>query len=211
MSGTSPGAERASELPPTAWAVLGMLSFGRDLSGYDLKKWADNSLRFFYWSPASSQIYAELRRLEERGFVTSKVAAQDDLRNKRLFTITTLGRDAISDWVQHSPVEPPVLKHSVALRAWLGHLADPDRLRAVVGEHRDNSAELARQADGAATTAAKTPGWEYPALVTRWSQRYFEAEQRLAEEMLADLDELARGCVPGCVGPGDRCLDENQR
>ena len=52
-------------LPATAWAVLGELSFGRELSGYDIKKWADASLRFFYWSPAISQIYRELRRLED--------------------------------------------------------------------------------------------------------------------------------------------------
>lgn len=168
-----------------------MLSFGRELSGYDLKKWADNSLRFFYWSPASSQIYAELRRLERLGLVTSRVAAQDDLRNKRLFAITPTGREAISHWVQHSTVEPTVLKHSVALRVWLGHLADPAHLRVVVTEHRDNAARLAEEAGRAASDAAGSADWEYPALVNRWSQRYFESEQRLAEEMLADLDRLA--------------------
>ncbi|MFI8792971.1 hypothetical protein [Streptomyces sp. NPDC055105] len=54
----------ADDLPPTAWAVLGLLSFPGERTGYELKKWADASLRFFYWSPAISQIYAELRRLE---------------------------------------------------------------------------------------------------------------------------------------------------
>ena len=39
---STPGeAEESVDLPATAWAVLGMLSFGRELSGYDLKKWAD--------------------------------------------------------------------------------------------------------------------------------------------------------------------------
>ena len=55
----------------TAYALLGLLSFDRELSGYDLKKWADSSLRFFYWSPATSQIYVELKRLEKLGFVTA--------------------------------------------------------------------------------------------------------------------------------------------
>ncbi|MCU1368516.1 MAG: transcriptional regulator, PadR-like family [Ilumatobacteraceae bacterium] len=188
---TAAEAPPPAELPPTAWAVLGLLSFERELSGYDLKKWADNSLRFFYWSPAASQIYAELKRLERLGFVTSRIAAQDDLRNKRLFAITPAGLVAIRGWVQHAPVEPPMLKHGVALRAWLGHLADPARLREMVAEHRDNSAALAEEASNAAASAAITKGWEYPALVSRWSQRYFEAEQRLAAEMLNDLDELA--------------------
>ena len=72
-----------AELPLTAWAVLGMLSFGRELSGYDLKKWADSSLRFFYWSPASSQIYAELRRLERVGYVESRIAGAKRLERRR--------------------------------------------------------------------------------------------------------------------------------
>ena len=180
----------AADLPATAWAVLGMLSFGRELSGYDLKKWADSSLRFFYWSPASSQIYAELRRLEKVGYVTSRVAAQDDLRNKRLFTITAAGTAAITDWVHNAPVDPPVLKHGVALRTWLGHLADPAQLREVVTEHRDNAARLAEQAAAAADSATGVDEWEFPALVNRWSQRYYESERRLADEMLEDLDRL---------------------
>jgi len=184
--------ESSVELPATAWAVLGLLSFGRELSGYDLKKWADSSLRFFYWSPAASQVYGELRRLEKLGLVTSRVAAQDDLRNKRLFRITDTGAAAIGDWVQHAPVEPTMLKHSVALRVWLGHLADPAHLRDVVEEHRDNAARLAEEAAQASASAAAAADehWEFPALVTRWSQRYYESERRLADEMLADLDAL---------------------
>ncbi|MCP3818723.1 hypothetical protein NLX86_11540 [Streptomyces sp. A3M-1-3] len=52
--------------------MLGLLSFPGARTGYELKKWADASLRFFYWSPAISQIYAELRRLETLGYATSR-------------------------------------------------------------------------------------------------------------------------------------------
>jgi len=44
-------------VPATGYAVLGLLSFGEALSGYDLKQWADHSLRYFFWSPAQSAIY----------------------------------------------------------------------------------------------------------------------------------------------------------
>ena len=37
-------------LPATGYAVLGLLSFGKALSGYELKRWADHSLRYFFWS-----------------------------------------------------------------------------------------------------------------------------------------------------------------
>ena len=177
-------------LPATAWAVLGLLSFGRDLTGYDLKKWADSSLRFFYWSPAISQIYGELRRLESLGYVESWAAPQDELRNKRLYRITPLGRDALTNWVRDSPVEPPVLKHGVALRVWLGHLADPGALRGIVAAHREYAAEMLAEVSAARRTAEQNAEWTYPELVERWGERYWAAERDLADAMLRDLEEL---------------------
>jgi hypothetical protein len=32
----------------TSWALLGMLSYEHELSGYDIRKWIDWSLRFYY-------------------------------------------------------------------------------------------------------------------------------------------------------------------
>src|SRR5260370_40166839 len=81
------------DLPPTAWAVLGLLSFDRELSGYDLRKWANASLRFFYGSPAMSQIYRELRRLEGGGDAASPPAAEG-ARRKGPYRITPAGRAA---------------------------------------------------------------------------------------------------------------------
>jgi DNA-binding PadR family transcriptional regulator len=178
-------------LPATAWAVLGLLSFGRDLTGYDLKKWADASLKFFYWSPAISQIYGELRRLESLGYVESWAAPQDELRNKRLYRITPLGRDALTSWVRDSPVEPPVLKHGVALRVWLGHLADPASLREVVEAHREYASGMLAEVTEARRVAELEPDWVYPELVERWGVRYWTAERDLADAMLRDLAELS--------------------
>ena len=122
---------RMQQLATTGYAILGVLSFNRELSGYDVKKWADASLRFFYWSPALSQVYTELGRLERRGLVSSRTVPRDEVRDKRVFRITDLGREQLARWVDEAPVEVPVLKHSVVLRAWLGHLAQPEQLRAM--------------------------------------------------------------------------------
>jgi len=183
--------DASTALPATAWAVLGLLSFGRDLSGYDCKKWADASLAHFYWSPAISQIYRELRRLEAIGYVECLPAVHDEPRNRRLYRITEPGRQALADWVQHSPVERPVLKHGVILRVWLGHLADRDDLRQVVVAHRDHAARMVDTLAHNEQVTAAVPGWTFPTLAERWSRRYYESERRLAEELLADLDEMA--------------------
>ena len=179
--------EGSAGLPATAWTVLGLLSFGSDLSGYDLKKWADNSLRFFYWSPAASQIYAELRRLERLGYATSTVAPQDALRNKRVYSITDEGRAALQRWL-HEPAEPVVLKHPTMLRAWLGHLEGQEALTKVLDAHRADLTEQLDAARHAAEHATDDPAWgAYPAAVTRWAVRRLESELDLLDDLERDL------------------------
>jgi DNA-binding PadR family transcriptional regulator len=186
------------KLPPTSWAVLGLLSFGEELSGYDLKKWADWSLKFFYWSPSFSQIYGELKRLEKVGYATSRVELTESTRGKRVYAITEDGMAAVARWARESPVEPPVLKHGVMLRVWLGHVMEPDRLREVLEQHREYADKMRRHAEADEKGAAAVAEWAYPELVLRWSARYYAAERDLVDQMLADLDELAgrRGDAP---------------
>ena len=81
-----------------------MLSGGDELSGYDIKKWANWVLRFFYQSPAYSQIYSELKKMEEIGYVTSRVENDGGARNRRLYKITAVGEQAIANWTSESPV-----------------------------------------------------------------------------------------------------------
>jgi DNA-binding PadR family transcriptional regulator len=174
-------------LPATAYAVLGLLSFGRELSGYDLKKWADSSLRFFYWSPAVSQIYGELKRLDELGLVSSREVPQDELRNKRVYRLTESGRRALTAWVEQQDVEPPVLKHSPLLRVWLGHLTSPDRIREMLSTHRANTEQMLEDARKAEAGAHRNPDWHYPELVTRFSVRHYEAELALVDALLSEV------------------------
>jgi len=63
-------------MEPTAvtWAVLG-LPARRELSGYDLKTAIDRTIRHF-WAASYGQIYPELRRLEERGWIAGTDAAR---------------------------------------------------------------------------------------------------------------------------------------
>lgn len=180
-----------ASLPTTSWAVLGMLSHAEELSGYDLKKWADWSLQFFYWSPSFSQIYAELKRLEKHDYVTSRtVVSEDGIRGKRMYAITGTGREALAQWVNHSPVEAPVLKHSVLLRAWLGNLAEPDRLRDILTEHIGYAEAMRRRAAADVEGSDRNPDWAYPSAVLRWCVRHYEAEREFARDLLADLDKL---------------------
>ncbi|CAB4997327.1 unannotated protein [freshwater metagenome] len=172
--------------------MLGILSFGRELTGYDIKNWSDAILHFFYWSPATSQIYTELRRLEEFGLVTSRTIARDDVREKTVYTITEKGVTAIQNWQANADAEATVLKHGVLLRVWLGHLAEPDRLREQILDHRFRLLEDLVAAKDSSTKADAQPDWAYPALVASWAVRRIESEIELTDAMLIDLDRLAQ-------------------
>ncbi|MDI3390686.1 PadR family transcriptional regulator [Streptomyces sp. B-S-A8] len=181
----------AAGLPPTAWAVLGLLSFPGERTGYELKKWADSSLRFFYWSPAISQIYAELRRLESRGFATSRRSGPEEPRAKRAYAITDAGRAALARWASAGQ-DPgaPVLKHPLLLRVWLGHLTEPEQLRALVQEHVARTQGELKEVREALARADGVEAWGHPQIALRWSERRLVAEVELAEAMLGDLAGL---------------------
>jgi DNA-binding PadR family transcriptional regulator len=181
-----------SPLPATAYPVLGLLSGGAELSGYDLKKWADASLNFFYWSPALSHVYTELRRLERLGYVASRIEQKDDVRHRRLYRITPAGRAVLTDWVRSAPVESPVLKHSVALRVWLGHLAGIDRVREIVEEHLAATRALLDDVRRSKANARTDPPHNWSAAVIAWSEDHYEAELRSFARLLARLDEDER-------------------
>ncbi|MFI8998987.1 PadR family transcriptional regulator [Streptomyces sp. NPDC053542] len=192
------GGGRGADLPATGWAVLGLLSFGTELSGYDLKKWADWSLGFFYWSPSFSQIYGELKRLEKAGYAASRlVTPENGGRGKRVYRITEAGTAAVRTWTREAPVEPPVLKHGVMLRLWLGHLTDPARMRDVLATHQDYAEAMRRRAAADAEGAATEDAWAYTELTLKWAERYYAAERDRATEMMAELAELEDRREPG--------------
>ncbi|MFD4673318.1 PadR family transcriptional regulator [Lentzea sp. NPDC058450] len=174
-------------LPATAYAVLGLLSFGQELTGYDLRKWAMN-MRYFYWSPAQSQIYLELRRLLQHDLVEVHVEEQKSRPDKRLYRITEAGLKVFREWLDHAPVGPPLLKHSVALRLFFGHQTDHARLREVLTEYRDWAVE---QSSGLTELRTELDQrLPYPALVATWGSSYFAAEITAIDAVLADLDRL---------------------
>lgn len=184
-----PAVNRPS-LPVTAWAVLGTLSFGEGLSGYDIKTWADWSLNYFYWSPSFSQVYSELRRLEKHGYVRSE-ADVGEVRNRRVYRITPDGLAALRQWAVTQDVDRPVLKHPTMLHLWLGHLNEPERLKALVNTHIAQMAELRDGAAARAESALREPSWAYTQIVMDWSARHYQAEIDLARDLLARIDEAA--------------------
>ncbi|MBF6440384.1 PadR family transcriptional regulator [Nocardia cyriacigeorgica] len=175
-------------LPPTSWAVLAMLSYEEEISGYDLKKWADWSIRYFYWSPSHSQIYSELKKLEKQGYATSRVDSDNAMRGRRLYRITDEGRAAVTQWCNEAPVDKPVLKHHVMLRIMFGHLSSPERLKEILRDHIEDIDRLRKRAAIDSAAAKSEPGWAYSQIVLQWAERHYAAERDLAQELIEQID-----------------------
>jgi len=178
----------SESVPVTAKALLGLLTFFEELSAYELKKQADRTLRFFWTAPAMSQVYSELERLETLGLATSRSVAGEGSRTTRVFRVTAAGRRLLREWQEDEPVERFSLKHPVALRLFLGHLATPERLVDVVRVHHEQTramlADLQEVRDGLSDDAPN----RLPIAVAEWGLDYYAGELKAAERLLALLE-----------------------
>jgi DNA-binding PadR family transcriptional regulator len=111
------------------------------MSGYDLKQLINKSITHFYWSPAKSQIYGELRRLESHRLVTMREVPQTLRPDKRLYQITPAGTEAMLQWLQSSGVEPDSYKSALLLKLFFGHMLSYDTTIRLLEERRKQTTQ----------------------------------------------------------------------
>ena len=70
--------------------ILGLLSH-EELTGYEIKKRMDTTLKYF-WGASYGSIYPTLSDLVNRGLATKKEDGESK-RNKLIYTITDMGRN----------------------------------------------------------------------------------------------------------------------
>jgi PadR family transcriptional regulator, regulatory protein AphA len=78
------------------WAVLGLIAL-KPRSGYDIKRIVDSSIRHF-WAASPGQIYPELRRLEQEGWISGENEPRGG-RPRRVYRITATGTAALQGWL----------------------------------------------------------------------------------------------------------------
>lgn len=176
-------------LPTTAYALLGLLTFGQDLTGYELKQWADSTLRFYWVAPAMSQVYTELSRLRERGLVDAQESAGTGGRVTTRYRINDHGAAELRRWLRESRPDFPVLKHPVALRLLLGHLVAPQAVREMLEEYDAALAERRRELQQVLEGIRDDATFRYPAFVARWGLQYYDAEARAVEDVRGELED----------------------
>ena len=106
-------------------AVLAALPEGES-SGYDLAKDFDASVANF-WMATPQQLYRELDRLAEQGLIQARVVHQERRPNKRMFSLTDAGHQAIQEFTGRAP-KPSVIRDELMIKV---QAADAGNVRAV--------------------------------------------------------------------------------
>jgi len=103
---------------PLSHAILGFLEY-QPMSGYDLKKYFDQSITHF-WSATQSHIYKALEGLEVDGYVASQVIPQVGKPNRKQYQITDAGRGELYRWVS-TPLPMEIKRESWLIQVFFAH------------------------------------------------------------------------------------------
>jgi DNA-binding PadR family transcriptional regulator len=122
-------------MQPTAvtWAVLGLLGI-KPMSGYDIKAAVDRTIRHF-WAASYGQIYPELKRLEEAGWIAGKDADRGG-RSRRVYRITAAGRRELDGWL-HGYETRLELRDESLLRLFFADVLPADEALGLLAARRE--------------------------------------------------------------------------
>ena len=112
-------------------AVLAALLEGES-SGYDLAKGFDASVANF-WMATPQQLYRELERLAEQGLIQARIVHQERRPNKRMFSLTEAGREAIRQFTRKSP-KPSVIRDELMVKVQAADAGDGAAVRGFIIE-----------------------------------------------------------------------------
>ena len=85
-----------------------------DSTGYELSKRFDKSVANF-WPASRQQIYRELDRLEEDGLATARLVRQERRPDKRIFTLTASGHEALDEFIR-AETAPTVVRDDLLIK-----------------------------------------------------------------------------------------------
>lgn len=113
-------------------AVMATLLEG-EASGYDLAKGFNASVANF-WTATPQQLYRELDGMEREGLVTARVIRQDRRPDKRLFSLTDAGHDALRAYIAEPIGRPTAIRDGLLVKV---QCADIGELAAVQADITD--------------------------------------------------------------------------
>ena len=173
--------------------LLGLLTI-RKASGYDLSKLFQESLSFF-WVANQRQIYRELDKMEELGWVVSGKVEQDARPNKRVYGITQEGNRELLRWLrEENAADLAVVRNPLLMKLFFSAKVEKETSIALLKNYRkiceDARAAIAAQVAEVGEveeTAAKPAYWLY---ATEYAVQQYDFQIKWIDETVARLEKL---------------------
>jgi PadR family transcriptional regulator AphA len=174
-------------------ALLGFVQMLQPVSGYDLKKWFESSV-CFYWPATQTQVYRTLAELAEGRLITAKKIEQSVRPDKKVYSLTDKGKEALVAWLKQH-LDLPVTRHGLLVQlSFADQLGTEDILSLLAGY----TAKVRAHLDFLETDQRKFPAygrtererllWE---LIRESGLEYYRGELRWAEKAIRRLKEQA--------------------
>lgn len=166
-------------------AILGFLR-EQPMTGYDLKTVCFDHDAHHFWTADQAQIYRTLDRLEDRGFVDSRVRRQRSRPDRKVYSITTSGSVELDRWAS-TPAPLPPLRDPFLMQLRFADNVPGEELAELVRERREALQE--RLQTLRARAAAEARGTTRDALLHRLTLDAALADTRARIDWLDDALE----------------------
>ena len=179
---------------PLAHAILASLDL-QPMTGYDLKKFFDQSVGHF-WSTTQSHIYKALNDLESQGWVQKHVIPQDDKPNRKEYSITEAGRGELRRWLT-TPLPPSPVREAWLIQVFFSHNSSNAEIIALLEARLKDIRQVLdvfHSRPGAGAPPQPPPGmeraWALWRITGDYGAAYYEFELRWHLEMLERVKNL---------------------
>jgi len=111
-----------------SYLVLGIVAMRGASTPYDLKRFVENSVGYF-WPFPHTQLYTEPERLAAAGLLEE--TREDGGRRRRHYTITEAGRARLQAWLVEPETAPTEYRDVGVLKLFFAELATPQDVEAL--------------------------------------------------------------------------------
>ncbi len=179
-------------LPTTSYVVLGLLE-RRPRSGYDLVAFADRSIAYF-WPISRSLIYRELGRLEELGLLTATEVAQRKLPDKKVYSMTEQGKQALDRWLaEPAGFEEVRYRNGFLVKLLLGRRMSSEQRKDLLDQYREAVETELTDLMAIVGRLERDPGARVGRLTALHGVRQAQARLAWIEEVAEELTRTTAG------------------
>jgi DNA-binding PadR family transcriptional regulator len=178
-------------VPTLGYALLALLA-KQSNTAYELSQRVRRPLGYF-WTASYGQIHPQLRELTGAGLLTEESVAGPGPHDKRVYTITAAGLDALAAWAVEAPRQEPS-RDELLLKTYAIWTAEPQQARALAlaqaATHRQRLAEYTAIRDRLGREAADPSHPDFGSLATvRYGIGYERHRAQWCEWLAAQLSE----------------------